>query len=342
MKSIFAVCLVLQVVVGIPTANLPDPEYKPEPVAPVESTTTDPYAEVHSEWHEPIAAQPNPAIPQTGSLISIAESVVPKDELIPKDPSTVQSLTPTNTIVEVPPTVDSPHPNPPENYYPIQRDRTATAYKESSEKVAAVPVVDPALKDVHGVYPEPVVFDRPEAPHPMEAKSPLADNLPCDPDHILEVKVGSAVSTLNATYATLPGRFGCSSWNDSSREKLSPEVSWSNVASDAFEFSLQMVEMGDDCSGKGPTAGRIGWHVTGIKFAPTITFAEGASHDSRLLHGGQEQQNQWLEEYYSGPCPAAGTTGCYRFKVLAHRANGWCQCGFQDVLFSRPAQPGTV
>ena len=31
------------------------------------------------------------------------------------------------------------------------------------------------------------------------------------------------------------------------------------------------------------------------------------------------------------------SSGCYRVKVLAHRANGWCQCGFQDVLFVRPA-----
>jgi phosphatidylethanolamine-binding protein (PEBP) family uncharacterized protein len=338
--------LAIQAVVGLPTNSVPDPEYKPIAGPTPQDPNGDPYTEMSSPWKEPVVDRANTATPQTGSLISLSEDVVAQqinpDEVVSKDPTKVESQTPSAGIADIPAAVEAPHPNPPEAYYPVKRDRTAAAFKESSEKVAAVPVADPEKKDVHGVYSDPIVFDRPEVTHPMEAKSPLADNLPCDPDRILEVKVPSAVFGVNQTIGTLPSRYGCSSWNDSSREKLSPEVSWSNVASDAFEFSLQMVEMGDNCSGKGPTAGRISWHVSGIKFSPSITFVEGSSHDTRLLHGGSEQPNQWLEEYYSGPCPAAGTTGCYRFKVLAHRANGWCQCGFQDVLFTRPSNPAEV
>jgi phosphatidylethanolamine-binding protein (PEBP) family uncharacterized protein len=110
----------------------------------------------------------------------------------------------------------------------------------------------------------------------------------------------------------------------------------SNVADDVLEFSMQMIDMGDNCQGKGVDYGRIHWHISGIKFSPSVALEEGASHDKRMLFGGAEQPNQWLEEYYAGPCPAPSVTGCYRFKVLAHRANGQCQCGFQDVLFARP------
>jgi len=167
----------------------------------------------------------------------------------------------------------------------------------------------------------------------MEVVTPLIDTFPCDASRIINVTIPAVFYANNQKIPYLPLRYGCSAVNDIAREKASPSVTWTNVSDDVFDFSLQLIELGDGCAGKGPDFGRILWHVEGIKAAPTLTLQEGACHDSRLLFGGKELPNQWLEEYYSGPCPAQGTTGCYRFKVLGHRASGTCQCGFSDVFF---------
>lgn len=227
---------------------------------------------------------------------------------------------------------DSHWPVPPAAQY---------AFKESSEQVASPPIVDSQNKSVHGVHPDPVTFDRPEEIHPTEVKTPLGGEWPCDPNLVVDVSVPAAKSTEAGGIPMLPAWYGCSDEYEVGREKASPEVSWTNIAGDATEFSLQLISMGsalngDSCPGTGPEAGKILWHVVGINTtSPTVTLKEGASHDKRMLYGGTEEPNQWLEEYYSGPCPKPGVTECYRFKVLAHRQNGWCQCGHKDVLFHR-------
>jgi len=328
-----------------------DAEMKPKPVAP-HAPEGDDYDQLHASWHEPTADKSKEFVPQTGSLISTeaaAEKPTVDPEAVAKDPSAVVvAPAPGSAQVadadpnELKGNENAVHPNPSFQTYPVDRDQTERAYKESSEKIAAATVIDPTKQDIHGVDNGTLTLDRPESPHPMEAKTPLTDNSPCDPTRIIQVSIPGAkdfgVLANGQKMPLLPARYGCSSATDVSREKLSPQITWDNVSEDVFEFSLQMIDMGDNCEKRGPDYGRIHWHVTGIKPAASVTLNEGASHDSRMLHGGQEQTNQWLEDYYSGPCPEAGTTGCYRFKVLAHRANGWCQCGFQDVLFSRPAK----
>jgi len=229
------------------------------------------------------------------------------------------------------------------DHYPVDPS-SKYMYAESSETIAAVPTMDPENKTVHGIYDEPTTFDRPEIKHPMEIATPLeGGTYPCDPNVHVNVSVPAAVMQPGFAFPMLPLHYGCSVPGEMSREKASPEISWTNVLEDVTEFSMQLVSMGTDhCDNIGEDAGKILWHVVGInETAPLITFQEGASHDTRMLHGGTEEPNQWLEEYYSGPCPPPGDTQCYRFKVLAHRSNGWCQCGHQDVLFSRPAPPPT-
>jgi len=225
-------------------------------------------------------------------------------------------------------------PNLPTEHYPPTQIITGQAM-ETTETVAGTYSMDPSNKTLWGNLSAPYIFERPPG-HPMEIASPLSEDVPCDPSLIVNVTVPS-LEYSDSSLGYLPRRYGCSDENEIGREKASPAVSWSNVAFDVQEFSLQLVSMGDAfCPGYGPEAVKILWHITGIKAAPEVTLQEGASHDTRLLFGGKEQLNQWLEEYYSGPCPPAGVTQCFRFKILAHRANGWCQCGFRDFLYKRP------
>jgi len=226
--------------------------------------------------------------------------------------------------------------NMPNEHYPLQKE-AEYAIKEVVDHVAAPPSVDPENKTVHGVYSDTVKFNRTEDIHPMEVQTPLDGDFPCDPSLEVKVSIPAAEFRANSAIPYLPERYGCMGEYEVSREKASPAVVWSNVNFDVFEFSLQIIGMGDEtCTRKGDGVGKILWHVVGMNStAPKMELKEGASHDSRLLFGGKEEPNQYLEEYYSGPCPAAGTTECYRVKVLAHRANGWCQCGHQDVLFHR-------
>merc|ERR1712048_506639 len=217
--------------------------------------------------------------------------------------------------------------------YPVSNDAKQSR-KESSEYVAGHTVLDPEKQDVHGVSSEPVLMDRPEMHHPMEVLTPLVDNFPCDPDNILDVSVPDVVD------GYLPTGYGCSDWNEYGREKPSPAISWSNVATDVIDFSLQIVDIGgQECNGKGDHVGKIHWHVENITMDYKVELPKGASKDVRLLKGGVEMPNSWLETYYSGPCPARGDTGCYRVKVLAHRKAGICQCGHFDFKFSRAEKP---
>jgi phosphatidylethanolamine-binding protein (PEBP) family uncharacterized protein len=262
------------------------------------------------------------------------------EDIAPKNSSMVAPVPPPNKLEDVVGgTTAEAAPNMPDDHYPVNQDHVGMDYsiKEKEEVVAAVPVLDPKnTSSLWGTQPEVVKFNYTNEVHPMEEKTPL-NPWPCDPDHVLDVKVPAAEFKDGNMYAELPGRYGCSGEYELGREKASPQVFWDNVADDVIDFSLQLVSMGGaDCPGTGEDAGKILWHVTGIQSAHNITLQEGASHDSRLLFGGKEQPNQWLEEYYSGPCPRPGAMACYRFKVLAHRKNGWCQCGHQDVLFLRP------
>jgi phosphatidylethanolamine-binding protein (PEBP) family uncharacterized protein len=222
--------------------------------------------------------------------------------------------------------------------------------KGSEWSVAPPPSIDPARQKSDGVDKPPVVFGMPEPErHPMEVKTPLVDFTPCYDNRLLNVEVTSAVKEIGFQYAKLPPQFGCSWERDVSREKASPAIRVTNfTAVEVQDFSVQMISMGDQtCSGAGSESfNRIHWHVTGIK--PTwksetdneLVIKEGASKDRRLLYGGREQPNQWLEEYYAGPCPPADTTECFRFKVLAHLHDGkTCFCGHQDVLFYRSPAP---
>jgi phosphatidylethanolamine-binding protein (PEBP) family uncharacterized protein len=335
---------------ALPTEKAPvDGTLEVKPVAdgssPSSPVVNDEYQNVQSAWREPQPQKPDEYLPQTGNLISeqaVLSGPVHPDEFLPKDPSTVApvplgaNMTKLADAVVVVDSKDK-HPNPADVFYPIQQDRSTTAYKDSFDTVAGPLIIDPKKQDANGVNAPAVVFDRPEYVHPMELKTPLPDSIPCDPSRNIRVNIPAAIPSCEdgSRPPILPQRYGCSSYLDTSREKVSPQITWDNVSEDVVEFSLQMVEMGDNCNGTGPMYGRIHWHVNGIRASPNVNLAEGASHDARLLMGGKEQPNQWLEEYYSGPCPAPGTTGCYRFKVLAHRANGWCQCGYQDVLFQR-------
>jgi len=200
--------------------------------------------------------------------------------------------------------------------------------------ISSAPLVDSSNKSLWGIPQPPIEIDLNNAVHPMEIKTPLCPQ-PCD-TNILQVSVTAAQFFEGSTLATLPSEYGCVDNKDIGREKASPEIRWTNITEDVVDFSLEVMSMGDaTCPGKGEGAGQVLWLVTGIKPAPVVTIQKGASHDSRLLRGGKEGQNQWLEEYYSGPCPMAGVPSCYRFRVLGRRANGQCQCGFQDVLFNR-------
>jgi len=240
--------------------------------------------------------------------------------------------------IPVKPVSGSFEPNKPDQIYPISPTFSGPL-PETNETVAGAYKTDSTNKTLWGNLTEPYVFGRPGG-HPMEFKTPLNEDVPCDPSLIVHVYVPALEYPPNSTIGFLPRRYGCTEEDEISREKASPEVSWSNIAFDVQDFSLELVSMGGaDCPGHGYGAGKILWHVEGMKPAPTITLKEGASHDSRMLNGGKEQQNQWLEDYYSGPCPPPGDIQCYRFKVLAHRANGWCQCGFQDFLYTRPQKP---
>jgi phosphatidylethanolamine-binding protein (PEBP) family uncharacterized protein len=352
----------------ISSLNIPkDAEIKPTSVDPNKKTlspNTDDYARLSVPWKEVKADKAKKIVPQTGSLIGLEASAL-QDSTTPTTDSTTSTPTTPTTTEQQPGLIVQPAPETPKGNlqeiplllpktegtvkadvntafpvkYNINGGAATAAYAGSVDKVAPPPIPDPKLQDVHGVQPEPVVFSRPEDFHPMEVVTPLIDNFPCDPDRILNVHVPAAYyDTFNQSIPNLPLRYGCSSPTDNSREKASPEITWSNVYEDVVDFSLQMIELGDGCAGKGPDFGRILWHISDIKSSPSIRLQEGASHDTRLIFGGKEHPNQWLEEYYSGPCPAVGTTGCYRFKVLAHRASGNCQCGHFDVQFNRPAK----
>lgn len=255
-----------------------------------------------------------------------------------KDPSTqITTLNPTpSQKVEDAPLVQRDLDfNTANESYPIgEKDSGKPATKESSEAVAGVSIVDPSGNDIHGVSDEALTLDRPDVLHPMEELTPLIDNFPCDPDNVLQVSVPDVIDGI------LPLAYGCSDWDEIAREKASPEVTWTNVATDVVDFSLQMVDIGgEECDMRGDTVGKIHWHVENITKAMSVTMQKGASHDLRMLNGGVEMTNSWLETYYGGPCPPRGHTGCYRFKVLAHRLNGVCQCGHADVKFVRPDKP---
>jgi len=220
--------------------------------------------------------------------------------------------------------------------YPVDLQDAGLSRKESSEVIAGAQVKDPDKMNVHGVPGPDVLVDRPEIQHPMEILTPLVDNFPCDPDRMLNVALP------DASDGVLDKGYGCSDYDEHAREKPSPKVTWSNVSEDVVAFSLQMTDIGgEECNGKGETIGKIHWHVVNITKAPSVTFEKGASHDKRMLNGGVEMPNSWLEEYYSGPCPRPGETGCYRIKVLAHRTTGICQCGHIDFRFTRPDKPPT-
>jgi phosphatidylethanolamine-binding protein (PEBP) family uncharacterized protein len=350
MSKVFLVLVVvvcLQELIAIPTAKaVVDPEIKPtikDSTKGSINSKKDDYDNLSAPWAEKKVKGLKPTLPQTGSLISIEQAKV--EDVVAKDPTkvVVPMIPPPVTVSEVPlSNSQGAQIEKVEGIIPIKYNGDPAAIldiKSSSDWVAPPPVVDPKLKSVHGIDPAPVQFLRPEDYHPMELKTPLIDPFPCDPDRILAVTIPAAQLGPNQTVAELPRRYGCSSDVDGSREKASPEITWTNVSEDVYSFSLQMIEMGDGCSGTGPDFGKIYWHVNDIKMAPTVTLQEGASHDSRMLFGGKEQPNQYMEEYYSGPCPMKGTTGCYRFKVLGHRTNGRCQCGYVDVTFSRPAAP---
>lgn len=221
--------------------------------------------------------------------------------------------------------------------------------RQEGETVAPPPVIDPEGKAAHGKDPEPVVFDRVDQLHPMEIKTPLPFQMGlqdmCDQSIVIKVTVPAAeMASPDAKFPTLPSKYGCYNENEFAREKASPEVIIEDIYEDVTDMTLQMISMGDDkCPGPAPadgemtSAGKVLWDVTDITPAAKVVFPEGASHDKRTLNGGKEQPNQWLEEYYSGPCPPADVTECYRFMVVAHRGEGKkCQCGHVDVLFQRP------
>jgi len=240
--------------------------------------------------------------------------------------------------IPVKPVGGSAQPNMPDQIYPVDPTYAGKS-PEINETVAGYYKMDQTNKTLWGNLTQPFVFPQPGG-HPMEYKTPLQEDRPCDPSLIIQVRVPAIEYPPNSTIGFLPRKYGCTEEDEISREKASPEVSWNMVAFDVKDFSLELVSMGGaDCPGHGYGAGKILWHVEGIKAAPSITLQEGASHDSRLLNGGKELPNQWLEDYYSGPCPPPGDIQCYRFKVLAHRENGWCQCGFQDFLYTRPQKP---
>jgi len=235
--------------------------------------------------------------------------------------------------------------NPTNESYPIL-PAGQYYWKGSEYGYAPPPTIDEAQKNVHGVTPDVESFDYGVEKHPMELKTPLYDFKPCSPDRVLTVKVNSVDPDATGAHPLLPPRYGCTTDKELSREKASPSITWGNYSSaEIQEFSLQMISMGDDtCSGY-PADGynRIHWHIVGMKppaGSDSMTLDEAASKDKRMLFGGLEQPNQWLEEYYGGPCPAAGVTECFRFKVLAHLHDGeTCYCGHEDVVFTRPIAP---
>jgi phosphatidylethanolamine-binding protein (PEBP) family uncharacterized protein len=286
---------------------------------------------------------------------SVKQQPLPK--VSPKDFAVVVKDTPDGKRKMIPTTstklaLQPQTPNNDNETYPLLPG--GQYYIKGSEwSVASAPEIDPAKKQVDGVHGPVVVFGNTEPErHPMEVKTPLVDFSPCYDNRILKVEVLSADREIGVPRATLPPRFGCTGERDISREKASPAIRVSNFsAHEVVEFSLQMISMGDQtCEGPGSeTFNRIHWHVTGMKPTAhsdkcTFTIQEGASHDRRLLFGGREQPNQYLEEYYSGPCPPADTTECFRIKVLAHLGDGkTCFCGHEDVLFYRaPAPPPEV
>jgi len=335
------------------TSTTGDKELKPTAVDPNKKglpANTDDYTSLNVPWKEYREPTPKQIIPQTGNLIQ-SETTGPVDDLVTKSKPVpvVSNITVHSPIAEIPMKVSKedgigkPNLNAefPVKYNLNGGDTNQYAYSPSADKLSPPPITDPNKKDIYGFQPPPIQFILPVDKHPMEVVTPLHDNFPCNPDRIIKVTIPSTYyAHPNDSVPYLPGQYGCSSESDGSREKASPSVSWTNIDTDTIDFSLQLIQLGEGCLSHGEGFGSILWHVEGIKSsAATVTLQEGASHDSRLLFGGKELVNQWLEEYYSGPCPHPGTTGCYRFKVLSHRQTGTCQCGYSDVLFSRPAKP---
>jgi phosphatidylethanolamine-binding protein (PEBP) family uncharacterized protein len=238
--------------------------------------------------------------------------------------------------------------NAPDQHYPVDLPDTKLGTNSQVEVIAGPDVIDPKNESSYGVTGNALKLDRTDDVHPMEVKTPLPyedgiQNL-CDQNVVLKVEVPAAVkANENDKYPTLPAKYGCYNENEFSREKASPEVSFENIYEDVTDLTLQVISMGGpECpgpfagAGENTAAGKVLWHVTDIKPTGRVVFPEGASHDTRTLNGGKEQPNQWLEEYYSGPCPPADVTECYRFMVVGHRGEGKkCQCGHLDVHFSR-------
>jgi hypothetical protein len=101
--------------------------------------------------------------------VAITQTNLDPVEVLPKSDTTVVPPTKPQTasLTDLPIKITSdPNANPVQYHYPIQKDPTTTAYKESSEAVATPPIVDLQKQDVFGVQPPPVVFDRPENIHP--------------------------------------------------------------------------------------------------------------------------------------------------------------------------------
>jgi len=285
------------------------------------------------------ALNPNQAVPEDADMI-------PNHSTLGEDEAKAQ-----NSGASVKEGVDADlsrlDANAADEHYPVSLPATSSSPAVETEVIAGPDKLDPTNESSYGITGKPLKIDRTDDVHPMEVKTPLpyeegVQNL-CDQNVVLKVEVPAAIKSEGSEYATLPAQYGCYNENEFSREKASPAIVWEDVYEDVTDFTLQFISMGNqNCpgpfagAGENTAAGKILWHVTDIQPKARVELPEGASHDKRTLNGGKEQPNQWLEEYYSGPCPPADVTECYRFMVIGHRGEGKkCQCGHVDVLFTR-------
>lgn len=104
--------------------------------------------------------------------------------------------------------------------------------------------------------------------------------------------------------ATIPRKHTCDA------DDVSPRLSWSNVPAGAKTFSLIV----DDPDAPGGTW--VHWVIYDLP-ANTKELAEAVSKTETLANGGKQGLNDFRRVGYGGPCPPAGKSHRYFFKLYA-------------------------
>lgn len=127
-------------------------------------------------------------------------------------------------------------------------------------------------------------------------------------------------STAFAASAAIPARYTCGG------DDVSPPLSWSGTPAGAKSIALTVID--PDAPGRPFTH----WVVFNMP-APTPELPEGGP----LPAGSLEGRNDFGSTGYRGPCPPAGPTHHYHFKVYAldmalSLGSGATEAGFEDAI----------